>query len=85
MPPLHGPESSKVLIPSSDLTESLGMSCMIAWHHSLNSTARNFRFTDVLDVVLIIGSRSASLLDIAAPVEKQIKNVQFMGAETSGH
>ena len=85
MPPLHGPESSKVLIPSSDLTESLGMSCMIAWHHSFNTTARNFRFTDVLDVALIIGSRSVSLLDIAAPVKKQNQDVQFMGADASGH
>ena len=73
----YGSESPKVLIPSLDLTKIV--------HLSVSSTARNFRFTDVLDVALINGSRSVSLLDIAAPVEKQIQDIQFMGADTSGH
>ena len=67
----------KVSNPSLDLTKVV--------HQSFSSTARNFRFTDVLDVALINGSRSVSLLDIAAPVEKQIQDIQFMGTDTSGH
>ena len=43
-------------------------------HQSFSSTAQNFRFTDVLDVALIIGSRSESLLDIAAFAKKQRVN-----------
>ena len=74
MSSLHGPESPKVLISSSDLTKNWECRAQEhGLHHSVSSTARNFRFTDVLDVALISGARSVSFLDIAAPVEKQIK------------
>ena len=77
MSSLYGSEIPRVLIPSLDLTKVV--------HQSFSSTPRNFRFTDVLDVALINGSRSVSLLDIAAPVEEQIQDIQFTGADTSGH
>ncbi|KIK01343.1 hypothetical protein K443DRAFT_98803 [Laccaria amethystina LaAM-08-1] len=53
-----------------DETGSRSLRCFNATMASLQPCVG---FTDVLDVALINGSRSVSLLDIAAPVEKQIK------------
>ncbi|EDR10783.1 uncharacterized protein LACBIDRAFT_324672 [Laccaria bicolor S238N-H82] len=64
-----------------DETGSSSLRCF----NTITDTAAPLQpFTDVLDIALIIGSRSASLLDIAASVEKQIICITAPGYRSTG-